>query len=119
MAPRFVELLSPVEEGFVWVSFFHSNILMYLQYIVNSTTLNKSSEYLDTAFDYSSSSKIVEDVDSIAKSVFYTLPESCKVTKYFLLAAILSALFRFLYVCWKSHYIMQNYGTSKKYDKEL
>ena len=115
MAPRFVEVSSPVGEGVAWASTLSSTLrIKFGSWVAHNAT--------DMLFESMYSSlpeiKVASDFQRVASDAFGLLPEARTETKYLLLAALAAASIRWFFILLTSRSILSSYGATKMMQKE-
>lgn len=119
MAPRFVEVSRPVEDGVAWASSLPSTLGTQVRSILPSNASSILKERAEGLYNSLPNVKLASDVRSMACSAAAVLPGARAEAKYFLTAALVVAFLRSMFVFWRSRSILANYGAAQAMNKEL
>lgn len=119
MAPRFVEVSRPVEDGVAWASSLSETLGTRVRSILPQNASDILRERAEEIYNSIPDVKLASDVRSMASSAVGVLPEARAEAKYFLTAAFVVAFLRAAFVFWRSQSILANYGATKAMNKEL
>jgi len=117
MAPRFVEVSRPVEEGVAWAATVTDGLGAKLANITANATgevLKRLGSFTYVAPDI----KVYEDLRCWLGEAASTLPSAKQETKYMVLASVAFLVLRWLFVVLRSRSILANYGATKMMHKE-
>jgi hypothetical protein len=119
MAPRFVEVSRPVEDGVAWASTLPSTMSTRVKSLVPHNATDMLFERLESMYSGLPEIKFASDFQRVASDAFDLLPEARTETKYLLLAALAAAVLRWFFVLLTSRSILANYGATKVMHKEM
>lgn len=119
MAPRFVEVSRPVEDGVAWASTLPSTMSTRVRSLVPHNATEMLFERFDGMYSSLLEIKFASDLHSAAGDAFDLLPEARLETKYLLLAALAAASLRWFFVLLTSRSILAHYGATKVMHKEM
>lgn len=119
MAPRFVEVSRPVEEGVAWASSLPVTVGTRFRSLLPHNASDILWQQAEDIYSRIPEVKLASDVRSLASSAAAALPEARAEAKFFLAAALAAALLRSIFVFWRSRSILANYGATKAMNKEL
>lgn len=118
MAPRFVEVSRPVEEGVAWASTLPTTVSTRVRTWMPENTTDIIMQRLDMLYESIPEIRFATDLQSAANDVVALLPEARHETKYLLLAAVAAAVLRWLFVVLTSRSILKAYGATKMMKEE-
>ena len=116
MAPRFVEVSRPVEDGVVWASTLPSTMSSTVRSLL---PLNTSGMLFDSMYSSLPEIKAASDFQKAASDAFDRFPEARMETKYFLIYALAAAVLRWLFVLLRYRSILANYAATNAVNKEM
>lgn len=119
MAPRFVEVVRPIDDGVAWASDLMSTVNGRVSLIGSKNTSSMILKKLGEVSTFLPNIKIAADLRQSAISAFDVLPQACSQTKYFFIAALLVAILRWLFLIVLTRTILANYGANKVMNKEM
>lgn len=119
MAPRFVEVSRPVEDGVAWASTLSSTMSTAFKSWVPHNATGMLFEKLDVVFSGLPEIKLALDFQKAAVDAFDLLPEARTETRYLILAAMAASVLRWFVVLLTSRSILANYGATKVMKKEM
>ena len=117
MAPRFVEVSRPVEEGVAWAATVTDGLGAKLANITANAT-GEVWKRLESLTDIAPDIKVYEDFRYWFDAAASSLPPAKQETKYMVLASVAFLVLRWLFVMLRSRSILANYGATKMMHKE-
>lgn len=117
MAPRFVEVSRPVEDGVAWAATVTDGLVAKLANITANAT-GEIWKRLESITNAAPEIKVYDDLRYWLDEAASSLPSAKQETKYMVLASVAFLVLRWLFVMLRSRSILANYGATKMMHKE-
>ena len=118
MAPRFVEVARPVEEGVAWASSLTATVSSRLRALIPENATDAIMQNVNMVYENVPNIKFASDFQSAVNDFVDFLPEARNETRYLLLTAVAAAVLRWLFLVLTSRSILATYGTMRIMKKE-
>ena len=114
MAPRFVVVVNPVDEGVAWARSLGDRVGNFVPENATRDISDTIQGWLHNATNTVSNYQVAFVVNNGVHFVLSTLPPPRDEARYLFLASIIAAALRCIFVYYKARSIMIHYGASKR-----